>query len=216
LLPDHEGAISDKLHTAKQIIEDERLLANKGIRSAVDPDARFGWKSNTRSFFGYKEHLAMTEEEFITAVEVTPGTSDDGKQLPALLARTRANGIVVDEIIADTAYSGKENLAEMKKEAIQPVVPLHPIVHSGGERQERFDYNKDADFVVCPAGEHSIRKAVQGSKKSGDSRSLVFYFDVDKCKVCPLRDGCYKPESKSKTYSIRIIAEHLKSKSSLN
>jgi transposase len=165
LLPDHEGAISDKLHTAKQIIEDERLLANKGIRSAVDPDARFGWKSNTRSFFGYKEHLAMTEEEFITAVEVTPGTSDDGKQLPALLARTRANGIVVDEIIADTAYSGKENLAEMKKEAIQPEVPLHPIVHSGGERQEGFDYNKDADFVVCPAGEHSIRKAVQGSKK---------------------------------------------------
>lgn len=210
LLPDHEGAVSDKLHIAKEIVEDERLLANKGIRSAVDPDARFGWKSSTKSFFGYKEHLAMTEEEFITAVEVTPGTSDDGKQLPALLAQTKANGIVVEEIIADTAYSGKYNLEEMKKEGIQPVVPLNPVVHSGGERQEGFDYNKDANFVVCPAGEHSIRKAIQGSKKSGDSRSLVFYFDVEKCKVCPLRDGCYKPESKSKTYSIRIIAEHFK------
>ncbi len=51
LLPDHEGAISDKLHIAKEIVEDERLLANKGIRSAVDPDARFGWKSRTKSFF---------------------------------------------------------------------------------------------------------------------------------------------------------------------
>ncbi|MNI08032.1 Transposase DDE domain protein [compost metagenome] len=210
LLPDHEGAVSDKLHIAKEIVEDERLLAKKGIRSAVDPDARFGWKSSTKSFFGYKEHLAMTEEELITAVEVTPGTSDDGKQLPALLAQTKANGVVVEEIIADTAYSGKGNLAEMKKEGIQPIVPLNPVVHSGGERQEGFDYNKDANFVVCPAGEHSIRKAVQGSKISGDSRSLVFYFDVEKCKVCPLRDGCYKPESKSKTYSIRIIAEHFK------
>lgn len=210
LLPDHEGAVSDKIQIAKEIVEDERLLANKGIRSVVDPDARFGWKSNTKSFFGYKEHLAMTEEEIVTAVEVTPGTSDDGKQLSTLLAQSKENGIKVEEIIADKAYSGKENLAEMKKEGIQPVVPLHPIVHSGGERQEGFDYNKDADFVVCPAGQHSTRRAVQGSKESGKSRSLVFYFDVEKCKACPLREGCYKPGSKSKTYSIRIIAEHFK------
>ncbi|EDW6383870.1 IS5/IS1182 family transposase, partial [Salmonella enterica subsp. enterica] len=27
---------------------------------------------------------------------------------------------------------------------------------------------------------------------------------------CPLREGCYKPGAKSKTYSIRIIAEHYK------
>ena len=31
LLPDHEGALSDKLGIAKQIIEDERLLSHKGI-----------------------------------------------------------------------------------------------------------------------------------------------------------------------------------------
>ncbi|MDQ8739517.1 transposase, partial [Paenibacillus sp. LHD-38] len=210
LLPDHEGAISDKLQIARQIVEDERLLSHKGILSAIDPDARFAWKSKTKSFFGYKEHLAMTEEEIITAIEVTPGSSDDGKQLSALLSQTQANGITVTEIIGDTAYSGKDNLAEMKKETIQPVVPLNPIVHHGGERQEGFEYNKDADFMVCPAGQHSTRKALQGSKQSGKSRSLVFYFDVEKCKACPLSEGCYKPGSKSKTYSVRIIAEHFK------
>lgn len=210
LLPDHEGALSDKLQIARQIVEDERLLSQKGILSAIDPDARFGWKSNTKSFFGYKEHLAMTEEEIITAVEVTVGSSDDGKQLSTLLAQTQANGITVKEIIADTAYSGKDNLATMKEETILPVVPLNPVVHQGGERQEGFEYNKDADFVVCPAGEHSIRKAMQGSKENGNSRSLVFYFDVEKCKTCPLREGCLKPGAKSKTYSVRIIAEHFK------
>ncbi|ECV7489923.1 IS1182 family transposase, partial [Salmonella enterica subsp. enterica serovar Muenchen] len=210
LLPDHEGAVSEKLGIAKQIIEDERLLSHKGILSAIDPDARFGWKSSSKSFFGYKEHIAMTEEEIITALEVTPGSTDDGKQLPALLEQTTANGVTVNEIIADTAYSGKDNLARMKKETISPVVPLNPIVHEGGERQEGFEYNKDADFVVCPAGERSKRKAIQGSKTSGESRSLVYYFDVEKCKTCPLREGCYKPGAKSKTYSIRIIAEHYK------
>ncbi|EDW4537547.1 transposase, partial [Salmonella enterica subsp. enterica] len=169
-----------------------------------------GWKSSSKSFFGYKEHIAMTEEEIITALEVTPGSTDDGKQLPALLEQTTANGVTVNEIIADTAYSGKDNLARMKKETISPVVPLNPIVHEGGERQEGFEYNKDADFVVCPAGERSKRKAIQGSKTSGESRSLVYYFDVEKCKTCPLREGCYKPGAKSKTYSIRIIAEHYK------
>ncbi|SDP27898.1 hypothetical protein SAMN04487897_1634 [Paenibacillus sp. yr247] len=65
MVHDHEGALSEKLRIAKQIVEDERLLSQKGILSAVVPDARFGWKSHTKSFFGYKEHLAMTEEEII-------------------------------------------------------------------------------------------------------------------------------------------------------
>jgi Transposase DDE domain. len=146
----------------------------------------------------------------ITAVEVKGGSSDDGKQFKALLTQSIAAGIEIVEIIADTAYSGKDNLAEMKSKEIQPVVPLNPVVHNGGQKQEGFEYNKDADFVICPAGEHSIRKAIQGSKKSGGSRSLVFYFDTEKCKSCPLRDGCLKPGAKSKTYSIRIIAEHYK------
>ncbi|WP_310239492.1 IS1182 family transposase [Brevibacillus nitrificans] len=208
LLPDHEGAVSEKLHIAKQIVEDERLLANKGIMSAIDPDARFGWKSNTKSFFGYKEHIAMTEEEIITAVEVTGGSADDGKQFTKLLNQSLDTGMEISEVIGDTAYSSKDNLAVMKKEEIQPVVPLNPVVHNGGQKQEGFDYNKDADFVICPAGEHSIRKAIQGSKQTGKSRSLVFYFDVEKCKVCPLREGCFKPGAKSKTYSIRVVAEH--------
>jgi hypothetical protein len=85
LLPDHEGSISEKVRIAKAIVEDERLLANKGMMSAIDPDARFGWKSSTKSFFDYKEHIAMTEEEIITAVEVNGGSSDDGKQFKELL-----------------------------------------------------------------------------------------------------------------------------------
>ncbi|WP_010499130.1 transposase, partial [Paenibacillus elgii] len=98
LLPDHEGSISEKIQIAKEIVEDERLLAQKGILSAIDPDARFGWKSNTKSFFGYKEHMAMTEEEIITAVTVTGGSSDDGKQFKELLNQSLAGGMEVKEV----------------------------------------------------------------------------------------------------------------------
>ena len=31
--------------------------------------------------------------------------------------------------------------------------------------------------------------------------SITYYFDVDKCKVCPLREGCYKEGAKTTTYA---------------
>jgi hypothetical protein len=41
-----------------------------------DPDARFGRKSATKSFYGYKEHLATdADSELITAVAVMPAKS---------------------------------------------------------------------------------------------------------------------------------------------
>lgn len=87
----------------------------------------------------------MTEEEIITALAVTGGSSDDGKQFKELLNHSLAVGIEVKEVIADTAYSGRDNLAEMKSKEIRPVVPLNPVVHNGGQKQEGLEYNKDAD-----------------------------------------------------------------------
>lgn len=42
-IPYAKGAINEKMTIAKQIVEDECLLAKKGIQSAMDPDARFAW-----------------------------------------------------------------------------------------------------------------------------------------------------------------------------
>ena len=46
-----------------------------------DPDARVGHKTADSSFFGYKTHIAMTEERIITAAIITTGEKNDGKQL---------------------------------------------------------------------------------------------------------------------------------------
>ena len=44
----------------------------------------------------------------------------------------------------------------------------------------------------------AIRKAVQGKKNQQRNQTLTYYFDVDKCKNCALREGCYKEGAKSK------------------
>ena len=36
---------------------------------------------------------------------------------------------------------------------------------------------------------------------------MTYYFDIDKCKNCSLREGCYKEGAKSKTYSVSIKSD---------
>jgi transposase len=197
-------AIKEKLNLLKETLEDTQ---GHYILS-TDTDARIGHKSADSSFFGYKTHIAMTEERIITAAVVTSGEKGDGPQLPMLLEISQNNGIEVDTIIGDTAYSGKENLALAKQQDIQVVAKLQPSISQGFRKNEdTFEYNKDADMFVCPGGHMSIRKAKQGKKNVGKNQAITYYFDVDKCKQCPLRVGCYKQGARTKTYAVTIKSE---------
>ncbi len=99
---------------------------------------------------------------------------------------------------------------------LEKKLPPLPKVKSEQEDAEKVMLRYLAELgqtveELLPDHEGAISDKLHIAKENtGDSRSLVFYFDVEKCKECPLREGCYKPESKSKTYSIRIIAEHFK------
>jgi len=59
-------------------------------------------------------------------------------------------------------------------------------------------FHKDAGMFVCPAGHLAIRKARQGKKNIGQNQADTYYFDVEKCKACPLREGCYKEGSNAR------------------
>jgi transposase len=199
-------AVKEKLNLLKETVEDtqENYILSK------DKDAKTGHKSADSKFFGYKTHLAMTEERIITAAVVTSGEKGDGPELPMLLELSRDNGIQVDTIIGDSAYSGKENLTLKDKDDqnIKIVAKLNPAITQGFRKEEdKFDYNKDADMFVCPAGHMAIKKARQGKKNRGKNQALVYYFDVEKCKTCSLKDNCYKTGAKTKTYSITIKSD---------
>lgn len=196
--------VKEKLNLLMETVEDtqDNFIFSK------DADAKTGHKSADSSFFGYKTHIAMTEERIITAAVVTSGEKGDGPELPMLLRISQQNGIEVDTIIGDAAYSGKENLKLTSEQNIKVVARLNPSITQGFRKDEdKFDYNKDADMFVCPAGHLSIRKAKQGTKNVGVNQVHTYYFDVEKCKTCPLRDGCYKPGAKSKSYSVSIKSD---------
>lgn len=197
-------AIKEKLNLLKETVED----TEENYTLSKDKDARTGHKTADSSFFGYKTHLAMTEERIITAAVVTSGEKGDGPELPRLLEISQNNGIEVNTIIGDAAYSGKENLAIAAGQDIHVVARLTPAIAQGSRKKEdKFDYNKDARMFVCPAGHLAIRKARQGKKNRGKNQADTYYFDIEKCKTCPLRENCYKPGAKTKTYSVTIRSD---------
>lgn len=197
-------AVKEKLNLLKELVEDtdEQMIYSK------DADAKTGHKSADSSFFGYKTHIAMSEERIITAAVVTSGEKGDGPELPQLLEISQENGMEVDTVIGDSAYSGKENLKIASAQNIKVVAKLNPSITQGFRKDEdQFDYNKDADRFVCPAGHLAIRKARQNRKNVGKNQVDTYYFDTEKCKVCPLKEGCYKEGAKFKTYSVSIKSD---------
>lgn len=193
--------VQERLNLLKETLED----IQDHYTTSKDKDARVGHKTRDDHFFGYKSHIAMTPERIITAATITSGERGDGPQLPELVEKSRQNGIEVDTVIGDTAYSGDSNLKKAKEEGYRIVAKVNPSISQGSRSEsEQWEYNKDAGMYICPAGHMAIRKAKQGKKNHLWNQTLTYYFDVEKCKTCALREGCYKAGAKTKTYSISI------------
>lgn len=204
---ENEGNISEypkvkeNLNLLKETVADDI----EHLQISEDGDAKIGHKSADSSFFGYKTHMAMSEERIITAATITTGEKNDGKQLETLIEKSVKAGMAVDTVIGDAAYSEKGNIEYTNKHEMNLVAKLNPSVTQGYRKQEdEFEFNKDAGMYVCKAGHMAIRKARQGKKGVAENQTDTYYFDIEKCKHCPFKEGCYKDGAKSKSYSVSI------------
>ncbi len=201
-------AVKEKRNLLAETLDDIR----DHYSTSIDKDARVGHKSTEDAFYGYKTHIAMTPERIIVAATVTSGEKGDGPELGTLVQKSEENGIDVKAVVGDAAYSGKENIETATNNGIKLVSKLNPCISQGFRKEEdQFDYNKDAGMFVCPAGHMAIRKARQGKKDGPCNQTMTYYFDVEKCKTCALRDGCYRAGAKSKSYSVSIKSDAHKS-----
>jgi len=207
----------DNLVARPNIVENINLLqetiddTNEELLISKDEDARVGHKTADSSYFGYKTHIAMTPERIITAATVTSGEKPDGKELQSLVDKMEANGIEVENIVGDGAYSERDNIKYANENDIKLVSKLSNTVSSGNRKNKldaQFYYNKDAKMYVCPNGEMAIKKSNHGKKKihgEDEPQFITYYFDVNKCKHCPLRNECgFKDNQRLKTYSVKL------------
>lgn len=231
------GLLEDQIEYTKELLDvvkkDERFITLPGIKEQIeyleetmndteieleyskDKDAKVGHKTADTSFFGYKTHIAMTPERIITAATITSGEKHDGKELQTLVEKSQKAGIEVEAVIGDGAYSETDNLDYCREKKIKLASKLSKqVTHGNRKNEDKFEYNKDAGMYVCKAGHMAIRKGRHGSKKDKNGRNTraeSYSFDVEKCKHCSFKDGCYKEGAKTKTYNVRIKDEvHIK------
>ena len=108
-----KGLISDRLsivdstHVKAKV--DTFKMQNKPDH-VKDKDARYGYKTQNKPFFGYKSHTGIdADSELITKVETTPGNVHDGEVF------RKVADVKAETVTADKAYDSKKNHRFLKK-----------------------------------------------------------------------------------------------------
>jgi IS5 family transposase len=108
-----KGLVSDRLSIVdstdvKAKVDTFKIKDNPD--ASPDKDARHGYKSEKKPFFGYKAHASMdSDSELITKLDTTPGNTHDGKEFPKVVdTQSRMTA-------ADKAYDSNKNHRLLKR-----------------------------------------------------------------------------------------------------
>ncbi|SEL33263.1 Transposase domain [Carnobacterium iners] len=115
--------VKEKVNLLKETIEDDL----NQLHSFGNDEATIGHKSSDSAFLGYKTHIAMSDERIITAALITTGEKSNGVYFKKLYEQSVANGMKVEAIIGDIAYSGKENINYSRLNRVGGASRLRPL-----------------------------------------------------------------------------------------
>lgn len=169
------------------------------IISTVDPEARHGHKTASRSFDGYKGHIAVDpDSEIITATQVTAGNAADGSMAQALcpdvFAQAEAEAESAPEpesptekpeplsVYGDAAYGTTEFVQKLEQAGIEVLVKVPPPSAPAGKfSKDAFTIDLEKQTVRCPAG---VLVVIQPCSGGGIARF------GNSCESCALRSQC--------------------------
>ncbi len=167
-----------------------RGVAKDRVISTVDPDARHGHKTKSRSFDGYKGHISIdADSEIIVATDVSAGNAGDGEAATALLkeatdlADSASTGEPV-EVYGDASYGTADIVETLESAGIEAHVKVQEAAAKKGFfAKKEFDINLEDNTVRCPNGHLVvIREFADGSGGLAAFKSH--------CGNCPMKSQC--------------------------
>jgi len=169
-------------------------VARDRVLSVVDPQMRYGHKSSTQRWPGYKVHLSEEPaSELITHLEVRPANEHDAEPVVGFLERQEEQvGLQPGAIFCDGAYGTADVRAELGERGIEVVAKLRPLTDRKHLGKDEFvielGANEGQGSVTCPAGVMTtdFRMARDGK----DRPVRLFRFPAASCAACSLRDRC--------------------------
>jgi hypothetical protein len=192
----HEDAVSVKEKTGGDVMQ-----------NPSDPDATYDGHKGP----GYQVQLSETcnpdnEVQLITCALPQTAVESDANAVEAVVEALEANGLVPEQMLADTQYTGDDNVQYAQEHGIELVGPT-PSGSAESQNVDRlniddFDVDEATEEVLCcPAGhrpQSSVHNRQTGKTKTGMPQSVCSRCEfVDECPVTRHGDG-YRLEHTAK------------------
>ena len=172
--------VSDEQVRSRASILESMLEPSDRPVSFEDPDARWGHKNKEKIFLGYKVHEAIDpDSRIITAVDVLPGNADESLRTGELLASEVASRDAGAAAIMDAYYAKLSVVRQIEAADCRPCIAKLRT----GVLVEGFDYDPEADQLICSEGKRSIGKV-------RIDNGYQYYFSTKDCASCKRRKSC--------------------------
>lgn len=166
-----------------------KFLSNHTHYSTTDADARIAVKPGKPRQFNYLGQVSVdTCHHVITHIHADYADKKDSQCLNKVISGLQENleseGLIVDELVADTGYSSGEALKALEKNNITGYIP-----NFGQYKPDRpgFIYHREGDYYTCPNGAQLPFKKL----KNNNGFPVKEYRSSRKdCTPCPLRATC--------------------------
>ena len=170
--------------------EKAQLVSNKTHFSPTDPDARISVKPGKVRKLNYHCSMAVdTGEGVISQVQADFADGRDSQYLPGLIMqlqdRLKESQLLLQNLLADAAYSNGSNYAFLEQRGITGWIPVFGMYKP---EVAGFPYNKEIDQYTCPVGKPLPFK---GFDHTQDGRLIKNYWAAPRdCKECSLKATC--------------------------
>ena len=132
-----------------------------------DPDAKMSVKPGKATALNYLGEVSVdTASHMITHIQAFTADKRDSQCLPAVIENVienlGENGLIVEEVVADTGFSSGEALKSLEENKITGYIPNRPqFVYE----RPGFIYNSEGDYYTCP---NNKQLTYRGIYKDGD------------------------------------------------
>jgi len=195
--------------TGAAIEQDRKRKPPDIIVSPIDPDARYGAKSSTKRFTGYKANVTETvESRFITNIKAMRGNRPDGSNMVEAVLEQREHGLRPVKLIGDTAYGDGIARKDLQEEGVTVVAPLKEkntrtrLIYP----KSMFHYDERKNPSYLPCGNN--HKAKLFGNRTKEIR--MFHFPMTECGKCVRNAECTNSKDGRRTVGISKVNKELR------
>lgn len=179
------GAPTESARRIRQATSKEGGCKDRLI-SLADRDMRFGRKSTSKVFAGYKRHVAVDRDipGLICGVDVQPANQREHAAAKPLLENLANQGFEIVELQIDRGYLPAPEIVQLHQAGLRVV--SKPPTPRKTERFSKDDFAIDFDkgTITCP-GNVSVSLPSEGK---------AICFPTATCRKCELRESCFSPK----------------------